>query len=123
MAVIAQPAVVSYLWSLVSGPGTPLITTPGSASTYVKNFVSGAYVFQLMATDDKGATGVKTMQVTANVTTVIGVNLPPVVNAGQEQTVTLNSSGDSIRLIGSATDPDGTVVSYLWSQVSGPNTT
>jgi len=115
-------SVVSYLWTLVSGPGTPAITTPGSSTTYVKDFVSGTYEFQLMATDDKGAVGVKTLKVTVTVTTVIGGNLPPVVNAGPDVTTNLSKSTDSIRLNGSATDPDGTVVSYLWSQVSGPNT-
>ena len=114
--------VVSYLWSLISGPNTPAITSPGSSTTYVKDFVSGTYVFQLMATDDKGAVGTKTMQLTVTVSTIVGGNLPPVVNAGPDQTVTLAKATDSIRLTGSATDPDGTVVSYLWSQVSGPNT-
>lgn len=121
-ATDADGTVVSYLWSLISGPGTPTITSPGSPSTYAKDFVSGAYEFQLMATDDKGAVGVKTIKVTVTVTTVVTGNLPPIVNAGPDVTVTLAKATDSIRLTGSATDPDGTVVSYLWSQVSGPNT-
>lgn len=44
-------------------------------------------------------------------------NLPPVVNAGSNQTVTLPQ--DSVTLTGSATDQDGTIVSYAWTQVSG----
>jgi hypothetical protein len=118
----ADGSVVSYLWSQVSGPNTPLITSAGSSTTYVKDFVSGSYVFQLMATDDKGATGVKTIQLIVTVSTIVAGNLPPVVNAGPDVTVTLTKASDSIKLTGSATDPDGTVVSYLWSQVSGPNT-
>ena len=121
-ATDADGSVVSYLWSLVSGPNTPSITSPGSATTYIKDFVSGTYLLQLMATDDKGAVGTKTIQVVVTVSTVVGGNLPPVVNAGPDQTVTLAKATDSIRLTGTATDPDGTVVTYLWSQVSGPNT-
>jgi hypothetical protein len=121
-ATDADGSVVSYLWAQVSGPGTPTIATPASSTTYVKGFVSGTYEFQLMATDDKGAVGVKSVKVTVTVTTVIGDNLPPVVNAGPDVTATLTKTTDSIRLTGSATDPDGTVASYLWSQVSGPNT-
>jgi hypothetical protein len=121
-ATDADGSVVSYLWSLVSGPNTPTITSPGSATTYIKDFVSGTYLLQLMATDDKGAVGTKTIKLTITVSTIFGGNLPPLVNAGPDQTVTLAKASDSIRLTGSATDPDGTVVSYLWSQVSGPNT-
>jgi hypothetical protein len=49
-------------------------------------------------------------------------NVPPVVNAGTDTTYDLTKSGGSaIWLFGNATDSDGKVVSYLWSQVSGPN--
>ena len=67
--------VVAYLWSQVSGPSATTIVTPGSASTLIKGFVEGNYVFQLMATDDKGATGVDTATV--------------VVKPAPEQTITL----------------------------------
>lgn len=39
--------VVSYLWSLISGPNTVTIITPGSQSTFVSGVTSGTYVFQL----------------------------------------------------------------------------
>lgn len=44
-------------------------------------------------------------------------NEPPVVNAGSGQTLILPV--DSITLEGGATDPDGTITSYLWTQISG----
>jgi endoglucanase len=47
-------------------------------------------------------------------------NQPPTVNAGADQTITLPTS--SLSLNGTASDPDGTIASYTWSQVSGPNT-
>src|SRR5262245_59351307 len=55
--------VVSYLWSQVSGPNASLIVNPGSATTDVEDLVEGTYVFQLMVTDDKGATGVDTAKI------------------------------------------------------------
>lgn len=117
-------AVVSYLWSQVSGPNKAVILTPGSKSTFVTGLVSGAYGFQLMATDNKGAVGVSSIVV--NVTQnnkPSKPNLPPVVFPGRDTTFDLtNVPGDSIRLAGTATDSDGVVVSYLWSQISGPNT-
>jgi hypothetical protein len=58
--------IVAYLWSQVSGPAAVTIVNPGSASTQIKNFVQGTFTFQLMVTDNKGATGVGTMAVTVN---------------------------------------------------------
>jgi len=55
--------IVAYLWSQVSGPSSTVIFNPGSASTVVNGFVQGNYVFQLMVTDDDGATGVDTVSV------------------------------------------------------------
>lgn len=49
------------------------------------------------------------------------LNLPPKVDAGPSQTIKLPVN--SVTLSGSATDVDGTVVAYLWSQVAGPDAT
>jgi hypothetical protein len=62
----ADGNVVSYLWSQVSGPAPTTIVNPGSATTKIKGFVQGSYVFQLMVTDNKGATGVDTAMVTVS---------------------------------------------------------
>jgi RHS repeat-associated protein len=45
-------------------------------------------------------------------------NQSPVANAGQDQTLILPIN--QVTLNGSGSDPDGTIDSYLWSQVSGP---
>ena len=55
--------IVAYLWSQVSGPSSTIIVNPGSPSTAVNGFVQGNYRFQLMVTDDDGATGVDTVSV------------------------------------------------------------
>ena len=44
---------------------------------------------------------------------------PPTVNAGLSQTITFPV--DSVAVTGSVTDAGSKVVSYLWSEVSGPN--
>lgn len=46
-------------------------------------------------------------------------NTPPSVNAGLSQAITLPVN--AVTLSGTASDPDGMIASYLWSQVSGPN--
>ena len=43
-------------------------------------------------------------------------NQPPVVDAGVDQSV---SAGTMVLLSGTASDPDGTIVSYLWEQMGG----
>ena len=48
------------------------------------------------------------------------VNNPPSANAGEDQTITLPR--DTVTLLGSGSDADGTITAYLWSQVSGPST-
>jgi hypothetical protein len=47
-------------------------------------------------------------------------NQAPAVNAGTAQTITLPTS--SVQLSGTASDADGTIASYSWTQVSGPAT-
>ncbi|HJW18782.1 MAG TPA: hypothetical protein VJ499_16750, partial [Flavisolibacter sp.] len=49
-------------------------------------------------------------------------NKPPIVHAGNDTAFQLTyAQGDTIRLSGSATDADGQVVGYMWTQISGPN--
>lgn len=52
-------------------------------------------------------------------TTSLIANLPPVAIAGLDRSITLPTN--SISLTGSGTDVDGTIVSYLWTLQSGPN--
>jgi hypothetical protein len=76
-AADADGTVVAYLWSQISGPATAIIHNSGSPTTYISGVVSGVYVFQLMATDDKGATGVKTVTITIKAPEVFTLTLQP----------------------------------------------
>lgn len=69
--------VVGYIWSQVSGPSESTIVSPGSAKTLVKGLADGDYVFQLMAVDNEGATGVNSVSVNLISPQVITVNLNP----------------------------------------------
>lgn len=66
--------VVSYLWSEVSGPDVPVISSEGSLSTKVHNLTPGSYVFQLTATDTFGLTGADTLMVTVTPPTSVTLN-------------------------------------------------
>ena len=76
-AADADGTVVAYLWSQVSGPVPAIIHNSGSPTTYISGVVTGKYVFQLMATDDKGATGVKTVAITITAPEVFSLTLQP----------------------------------------------
>jgi Secretion system C-terminal sorting domain/PKD domain len=106
-----------YTWKQISGPSTGTIRTAGNVTTIVTNLVQGSYSFQLMVTDNNGATDVDTVVITVNA----AVNKPPVANAGTAQTITLPT--DSVLLNGGASnDPDGTITTYAWTQITGPST-
>jgi len=66
-----------------------------------------------------GSTFSDDMQVVVNSAPSVP-NVPPVANAGPDQTITLPTS--TVSLVGTATDTDGTIASYAWTQVSCPGT-
>ncbi|MDP4251922.1 MAG: DUF4082 domain-containing protein [Bacteroidota bacterium] len=59
-------SISSYAWTKISGPNTPVITTPAAATTTVTGLIQGVYTFQLSVNG-----GVSTAQV--NVTVVAAV--------------------------------------------------
>ena len=93
---------------MISGPNTPAITTPAAVTTTVTGLIQGTYIFQLSLNG-----GVSTSQVTITVNPAP----PPTANAGTNQTITLPTS--SVTLNGSGST--GTITSYSWTLVSGPN--
>jgi len=112
----ADGIVVGYLWTKISGPDGANITNPTLVTTSVTNLIEGVYKFALVVTDNNAATGVDTVLVTVNA----APNQAPVADAGIDQTIVLPI--DSLILSGSGNDADGTVISYLWTKVSGPAT-
>ena len=103
----------AYSWTKISGPSSGTITNANSASTTITALAQGVYQFQLKVTDNDGATGLDTVQITVN-----AANIAPTANAGTDQSITLPTS--TVSLNGSGTDPDGTISSYSWTKVSGP---
>lgn len=107
--------ITAYTWVKLSGPSC-VITTPGPSltanSTTVTSMNSaGTYVFQLTVTNSASATAVSSVTITVLANS-------PVANAGPDQTITLPTNSATI----SASASTGGITSYLWSQVSGPNT-
>lgn len=116
-ATDADGTLESSVWEQVSGPNAAIINNPFEFEITVSGLIEGIYVFNLRVTDNEGTTDSDQMQVVVNPEPP---NIPPVANTGANQEITLPIN--AVTFNGSGTDPDGTVVSFLWSQVSGPNT-
>ena len=120
-ATDAQDAVLTNkVWSVVSKPiGSPDPTFAPNANDWnpiVGNLVSGSYVFKLTVTDSNGASSFNTVAVT-----VAAANQLPVVTPAAP-IIVVRSTTSSSSVAVSASDPDGSIASYNWIMVNGPNT-
>jgi len=109
-----------YLWSEVSGPNVALIFAEGSLSTGVTGLVPGTYIFQLMATDSFGLTGVDTMQVIVNSAVKINVpiTLAPIDNPNELEFI--GSASDNLFVSGSTPQYPRELGAEMWTINSTP---
>lgn len=110
--------ITSTTWTEVSGPVTASIAAASGLSTGVTGLTTaGAFVFQLQATDNNGLSTTAAVTITVQPAAPVQ-HVPPVANAGTDQTVTLPVG--SVTLDGSGSyDTDGTITAYSWVQLSG----
>ncbi len=104
----------SYSWTKISGPTQFNILSPNQAQTVINNLVQGTYQFVLTVTDNSGASATDTITITVNT----AVNQVPTAIAGTDQSITLPTN--TVTLIGSGTDTDGSIASYAWTKIAGP---
>ena len=78
--------IVSYQWTVLSGPVGGTLTTPDSVITTFTGLTTGTYAVGLQVTDDSSQVGLDTVKITVNPAP------PPVANAGPNQSITLPSS-------------------------------
>lgn len=109
-------SIASYKWTKVSG-GTASMSGTTSSKVKAYNLVAGTYYFRLTVTDNDGATKSDDVKVTVNSTTSGSTNKAPIVSAGSDHYLTLPD--DDMTIVGSASDPDGSIASYQWTKVSG----
>ncbi len=110
-----------YQWAKLSGPGSPTIVTHDSAVTDVIDLEEGVYEFELSVTDNNGAI--------ARDSLIIKVlppppppNQPPVAEAGDDRTLTLNPNKFATTLLDGtkSKDKEGAIAAYNWQQSGGP---
>lgn len=98
-------------WRQVDGIPVQLSSSSGLNTSFTAPVQDAVLVFELSASD-----GLLT-SVSQTTILVVEPDLPPVVDAGPDQSVT---GGTTVTLHGSAVDPEGQAVTYSWAQVSGP---
>ncbi|MGZ5247920.1 MAG: PKD domain-containing protein, partial [Flavitalea sp.] len=105
--------ILKYIWKKVGGPAGGTITNGSTVLASVSGLkTSGVYLFELEVIDNRASWKFDTMKVT--------VNASPITNAGVDSSITLPTN--IYRLNGSLSrDPDGSIISYKWTRVSGPN--
>jgi hypothetical protein len=106
--------IASYAWTQTVGPVVTLSNANAATASFTAPAVvaTTVFTFQLTVTDNLGATGTSTVNITVN-----HVNVAPTANAGTAQTI---NGGSVVTLAGSGTDSDGTIASYAWTQTAGP---
>lgn len=110
---------LTYQWRQVGGETVELASTDTPQTTFIAPSVANGkvkvLVFELRVADESGQPAKDTVKVTVN-----PVNSPPVVDAGEDQTV---DGEKQVTLTGSASDDDEEPLTYLWSQIAGPAVT
>lgn len=104
-------------WRQIDGPNQITILDSTSTTTTFSGANSGTYDFEFIVHDTGGNRIVDFVTYTVQ----IPPNQPPIVDPGPDQLIVLPSTNWFVNGTNS-TDPNGTNLTFLWSQVSGPNT-
>lgn len=107
----------AYFWSKTAGPAAYTFTSANNKYNTVSGLTEGLYSFQLEVTDDRGGKATDVV----NITVLAAPNTAPIANAGNSINLVLPVNSTTLDGSGS-TDPDGSIISYGWSKISGPAT-
>ncbi len=103
-----NPSSGNGLWTLVSGPNAPTITSPSLANSNVTGLIDGIYIFKWTITNGNCPASSDSVQIT-------NYDLPTVAVAGSDQAL---CNVNSTNLAGNT----ATIGSGVWTQLGGPNT-
>ncbi len=110
---------LTYTWAQTAGLAVTLTGGNTVQPSCTAPEVTADTVLTFTLTVSDGALS-STDTVNITVRNVAAQNRPPVVNAGADQTV---EEGITVTLSGSAVDPDGDTLTYVWTQTAGPSVT
>jgi hypothetical protein len=103
--------ITSRIWSQLSGPTTALFSNNTAVSPTISNLTAaGTYVFQLVATDNSGASSAK------NATVIVNAgNNAPVAQISPAGDQDIYQPASTIHLSGAGSTDDGTITVYKWT--------
>lgn len=115
-------SIVSYAWQMLKGNGATLSGTSTSILS-ASAMKEGIYIFRFTVKDNLGAVRFDDIQITvvSSASSSLIANAVPVANAGSDKVIHLPAN--TVSITGSATDVDGTIVSYGWTKLSGGTAT
>ena len=105
---------LTYLWSHDSALSITVSNATSQLTTFTAPAVGSDVTVTFVLSVSDGTNTDVTDQVTITIQDV-PTNNPPTVDAGQDQTV---NEGDAVTLSGTASDPEGGQLTYLWSHDS-----
>ena len=103
--------IASYQWGLSFGPPITLVDADTATASFTApewTPLTADFTILLTVTDDLGATASDEVKIT--------INAPPRARAGPDRVV---NELTEVTLSGSGSDPDGSIASFAWQQVSG----
>ncbi len=132
----SKGTISTYKWTLVTGDNSAWFENASAMDTRIRSLKAGTYTVRLTVTNNSGGSHSddKIIKVKASSTNTqepvpvpepipVPAPLPgqsPVANAGADATI--GAPANTVYLSGSGSaDPDGTIVSYQWTLVSGDN--
>ncbi|HEY8915768.1 MAG TPA: Ig-like domain-containing protein, partial [Chitinophaga sp.] len=103
------PTTGTGAWTFVSGPNTPVITSPAAATTTVTSLTTGAYVFRYTITNGTCAASTSDVQVTVQAALAGNTITAPATN-------TFCGSGDPAVITGATPTGGSGTYAYQWQQ-------
>ncbi|WP_296623129.1 alpha/beta fold hydrolase, partial [Marivirga sp.] len=109
-------SISTYSWKKILG-GTATLNNINKARLDVSNLLAGIYKFELTVRDNDNATHSDLMRLEV----LDNGNVKPVADAGSNKQISLPTN--SISILGSGSDSDGSISSYSWQKILGGTAT
>ncbi|MDF7810764.1 GDSL-type esterase/lipase family protein [Hymenobacter sp. YC55] len=119
-SVVAPPVPTTYTATLQSYTATCGVDKPGSGPSVTRTNATETSTVSQADANAKALSVAQAQALAALVCTVAPGNVLPTANAGSDATIQLPTN--TIQLQGLGSDSDGSVTSYQWTQITGPNT-